>query len=604
MARMGAGVLVAAALLSSGAAWARGGPDLVVASLTDPPLTVVAGGTVAVTEAVRNSGGARARASSVRYLLSTDSRAGKGDVRLPSRRAVGALAPRKRSRRTLSLRVPGAVRAGAYHVIACADATAKVRERSERNNCRASRGRVAVALRPRPLKVTPVLDTPRAVSGTVGAQGGVLTATAANGATLSLDVAAGSLLSDVTITMTPLSGVTGLPFPRGLVAAVELAPEGLRFLAPATLTVTPTAPVAVGDQAGFSYRGDGEGFHLQRSRPVGNAIALTITHFSGAGVAQGSGPERASVADANPPADAVDQAEQQAAVPVGANPMDAAVMGMYAAILAMAQDRLTIDQAIVLYNAWYGTALGTNVAGLWPALHSQLTVRILQFVAQARAACAAQPSLDEAGWILRLGNQSLTLVPAAANVVQAATEALTRCVRFELDVTADLANNLELDRGRMKARVSALPVAVVSGFTPDRLSGSKTIEVLEYRIDDFDCWVHTWNPQPVLPLRVLSLKLSGLNPGTFGLPAPVRVEALAIDPGIVDDQVTHTCGGDGFTNSMEIWNASMPSLVGGGSITSWAPVSQGAWRREYQRPASPGEPSGTVTFDLRHAPLP
>src|SRR5687768_9022901 len=141
MTRVGALVMVSAAVLAGNAAAARGAPDLVVASLTDPPLTVIAGGAVSVTEAVRNAGVARARASAVGYYLSTDTRVGKGDVRLAARRAVAALAPRKQSRRKLILRVPGGAKAGAYHVIACADAARKVAERSERNNCRASKGR-------------------------------------------------------------------------------------------------------------------------------------------------------------------------------------------------------------------------------------------------------------------------------------------------------------------------------------------------------------------------------------------------------------------------------------------------------------------------------
>ena len=144
-----------------------------------------------------------------------------------------------------------------------------------------------------------------------------------------------------------------------------------------------------GDLAGFSYRGGGEGFHLHRVSAAGALVSLALTHFSGAGVAQASASERAGFAASNPPADAADQAEQQAAVPADANALESAVVTMYATIFGMAQNRLSIDQAIAFYNAWYPLAIGSRAGALWPALHAQLTAKLLQFVAEARAACAA-----------------------------------------------------------------------------------------------------------------------------------------------------------------------------------------------------------------------
>lgn len=601
MARAAGAVLVAAAVLAGGAAAARGKPDLVVASIADPALTVVAGGAVSVTEAVRNGGTARARASAVGYYLSRDTRAGGGDVRVAARRPVAALAPRERSRRKVSLRIPAGTKAGAYHVVACADAARKVSERSERNNCRASKGRVAVTLRPRPLAVTPVLDAARATSATIGAQGGTLAATTASGATIALVVPAGAVLSDVTITMTPLAAVTGLPFPRGLVAGVHLAPDGLRFLEPATLALTPATPLAAGDHAAFAYRGNGESFHLVRSRAEGNAISLSLTHFSGAGVAQASGAETASVASSNPPADPADQAEQQAAVPVDTGAMEGAVLSMYAVVSGLVQARETIDQAVMLYNAWYPLALSTRAGGLWVMLHGQLTKKMLQFIAEARAACAIRRDLSEAGWILRIGRQSQTLVVPVPRVVAAAGDAVSRCVRFELDVTADIANNLELDRGTMQARVTALPIGMTSGFVPEQLSGNKGIEVLAYAIEDFDCWRHTWNPQPGRPYAVAGMKLSGLNP--FAAPGPVDVESLRLDHGSVNDEVTHTCtDGGSFTAAMAIWDIGVSTIVG--QQVSVARSGQGSWTRQVTVPPLPGQPSGTVTYQLRHTPQP
>jgi len=603
MRRAGVAAIAAAGVLAAGVAGAAGRPDLVVASVSDPPLTVVAGGTVSVTDAVRNGGIARARASTVAYYLSADTRVGAGDARLTARRALAALRPRRQSKRRVSLRVPAGTRAGTYHVIACADAGRKVAERSERNNCRATKNRVAVTLRPRPLTVTPVPDAARAASATIGAGGGVVTATAANGAAVELTIPPGAVLSEVAITMTPLASVTGLPFPRGLVAAVQLAPEGLRFLEPVRLTITPAAPVPATDQAAFAYRGTGESFHLVRSAASGNAITLSLTHFSGAGVAQGSGSERSSVASSNPPADAADQAEQQSAVNSDAAALESAVMSMYVLVLGMAQDRSGLDQAILFYNAWYPIALGSRAGPFWISLRELLVSRMIQFVTEARAACVSRRDLNEAAWILRIGRQAETLLVPAPNVVQEANRMVESCLRFELDVTANVANNLELDRGSIQARVSALRVAMPSGFDPRRLSGSRAIEVTGYTIDDFDCWRHTWNPVPEEPFRVVSMRLSGLNPGT-GPPGAVDVEELEVDPGKVDDQVTHTCtdGGDSFTNRMYIWDVGAPTILGGSRVRGWSRSGQGTWTREFAVPAASGQPSGTISLVLRHTP--
>src|SRR5918992_671854 len=84
-------ISVLAMSLVLSAAWARepaaagGGPDLVVRDL-NPASWAPPGGTLAVTDVIRNIGGGRADASVVRYYLSLDARRGSGDLRLEDRR--------------------------------------------------------------------------------------------------------------------------------------------------------------------------------------------------------------------------------------------------------------------------------------------------------------------------------------------------------------------------------------------------------------------------------------------------------------------------------------------------------------------------------------
>ena len=134
-------------------------PDLSVTSVGRPPTTVEAGKSFSLRAAVTNRGSAGAGASTVVFLLSTNRRSDSRDIRLQGRRRVARLNARKRSRFTRSLRVPAATPARSYFVLACADGLRRVRERSERNNCRAAARRISV-VRPGAGGAPPTPPTP------------------------------------------------------------------------------------------------------------------------------------------------------------------------------------------------------------------------------------------------------------------------------------------------------------------------------------------------------------------------------------------------------------------------------------------------------------
>ncbi len=92
-----------------------------------------------VGDVAANRGAPPARRSLTRYYLKSSR-----TILLAGTRRVPALAPHRRSGGRAHLRIPAGTPGGQYAVVACVDATRRVRERHERNNCRAARGRVAV----------------------------------------------------------------------------------------------------------------------------------------------------------------------------------------------------------------------------------------------------------------------------------------------------------------------------------------------------------------------------------------------------------------------------------------------------------------------------
>ena len=129
-------VLLLALVLSTHAdAAKRPRADLSIATLK-VPASVVAGGTIEASDTTAN-GRSAVRATTTTFLLSRDARRSRGDVTL-ARRAVAKLKARKRSTGKTRLTIPANTSAGRWYVLACADGAAKVRERNEKNNCRAA----------------------------------------------------------------------------------------------------------------------------------------------------------------------------------------------------------------------------------------------------------------------------------------------------------------------------------------------------------------------------------------------------------------------------------------------------------------------------------
>jgi hypothetical protein len=139
---LGAGVVLAAALVTAAPASGAGRADMEVARAKSLSATVTGcdasgcGVRLLASAHVANTGSRRAGRTRVGFFLSSDARRDAAD------RAVGRLRvkPIARGRRRVAVKTftLGGIAPGTYRVIACADVTRRVRERQERDNCRAS----------------------------------------------------------------------------------------------------------------------------------------------------------------------------------------------------------------------------------------------------------------------------------------------------------------------------------------------------------------------------------------------------------------------------------------------------------------------------------
>jgi hypothetical protein len=98
--------------------------------------------TVRVTDVVRNAGAAPAGRSTTGYYL--------GTLRIGNR-AVARLRAGAVSRATVTLTIPASVRVGTYRLRACSDVTRRVRESSERDNCRTAAQAIRITDRTPPV---------------------------------------------------------------------------------------------------------------------------------------------------------------------------------------------------------------------------------------------------------------------------------------------------------------------------------------------------------------------------------------------------------------------------------------------------------------------
>ena len=241
--------------------------------------------------------------------------------------------------------------------------------------------------------VTARLDESRAVSGDIPTTGGTISATASDGSLFTLTIPRDALLSEETITMTPVASIDGLPLSGGLSAAVDLAPAGLRLFQLATLKITPAQAIPLAEQIDFAWRGNGDEFFFYPPELSTQEISMKLIHFSGYGVGRGN---------------AADQAAQKLRVP--ASPEDALSQRLQDLIAARrrtlwigpvaASDQS--DYFAKVYDelrAYYDTVLAPELAAsMHDCVKSQaLMIKVLSWTKQALVLGFADSFAQEIG---------------------------------------------------------------------------------------------------------------------------------------------------------------------------------------------------------------
>ncbi|HEX2168179.1 MAG TPA: hypothetical protein VHG09_13175, partial [Longimicrobiales bacterium] len=112
-----------------------------------------------------------------------------------------------------------------------------------------------------PLTLETTQDDDHAVTRVITSRGGTLIATGGDGTRYRLRIPEGAVLSPVSITMTPVASVSGLPVSGGNAAAVQLEPSGLQLYRAAELTIMPRVDVPAAEQVAFAWYGTGQDAH-------------------------------------------------------------------------------------------------------------------------------------------------------------------------------------------------------------------------------------------------------------------------------------------------------------------------------------------------------
>ena len=302
-----------------------------IGAIANPPSTLAPGASFRERFTVTR-GGTAPRAATLDFYLSRSVTAKPATGIKLGHASLTALRRKRSITAVARLTVPRTVRsASRYYLLGCVRSAHPAAARgAAKRVCRAARRRVTIAaasrgdgtfpssiptslpgIRPKPRSVTPHLDNAHATTVTVtpGA-GGTLSTTSADGTQYRLDVTKGAVLSPLQVTMTPLSSIGGLGMRGGLVGGVQMSPDGLQLLEPATLTIVPRAGAPTANLTPFVHEGNGSNLGLVPPHP-GSGVSFEPTHFSGGGVGSATNADR-SAQDGHAPAGTAEQFRQEA----------------------------------------------------------------------------------------------------------------------------------------------------------------------------------------------------------------------------------------------------------------------------------------------------
>lgn len=123
------------------------------------------------------------------------------------------------------------------------------------------------------------VDSAATVSAQIGRKGGTLR-TRSGGLIYTLTIPSLALDADTPITLTPVTSVANLPFSRGVPAAAQFGPSGLRLRRPGTLTVTRDAGAFPANLVGFLVDERGETLEVHGADGDGLSLSVPVEHFT------------------------------------------------------------------------------------------------------------------------------------------------------------------------------------------------------------------------------------------------------------------------------------------------------------------------------------
>ena len=317
---------------------------------------------------------------------------------------------------------------------------------------------IPVLVQPHPRTVTVTKDAARAVKVLVPRNGGSLAVTGADGTMFKLTIPDGALTAPETVTLTPLTQITGAPLSIGPIEGVQIDPDGLVLARSAVLTITPKVQIApVTQQVGFGYHAAGTDFRFELLDPVAG-ISLHIRHFCGYGEGGASASDIQNQST-TPPTQSYDQQAQAIEMRAQADLVKArqeAILGQEPDVNAISADEVGLQEQ------YYASVLAPLLilAETDPAFANDALVLTLQYEQTgqrigtgsphekeiedawtkirekeiSRAVCAAFRGGATVDQFIGISKQSQILGMADPTDVKSA---LDHCLVFSLDFSAD-----------------------------------------------------------------------------------------------------------------------------------------------------------------------
>ncbi|GAC1477376.1 MAG: hypothetical protein NVS1B4_19950 [Gemmatimonadaceae bacterium] len=499
---------------------------------------------------------------------------------------------------------------------------------------------------PRPLTISTTVETSAAVSKLIEAKtGGTIEAVSASGNRYTLVIPPNALLTDEKIKMIPLSAARSLPFTGGLAGGVKLEPEGLRFMAPAQLTISLKKPLAVSRQMTFGYHGDGAEFYLLPPRRDPAHIIIDVLHFSGAGVADGTEAEAAKHVTANPPTAGQDQYAQKMQQLIQAEraaqdankpgdpqlqaKMQAILLAYYKevvrpALLAAQSTDAAAEIGIPLGLGWMRQVqlmLGADALAAEQAAVMPLVLTAIENAGERAAKrCLTEHALGQFPRMVGIArNLALFGEEKKSNALLAKAEG---CLTFELDFDSQFDFN-ETDWNWQYHVHSTVPVKftdVLVGLTGEGPLTWKSYSgtgLAKLPLLDKPCTFTAAGADPDV-----FMVMKGFLDFTAG-PTKAPGLYLIVDPGNPTDRVNASCPGlPASIQTHQSWRywweahhrSESPSAARDGPfwIENWTASSPGVFRKVYVRANHEIGPCGTysecigekTTIELRHKPPP